>query len=131
MGEHNQSVMVKMNRFDGMRLPGKEGQATDGLTFAQALYGYKRISDDNVAALKKFLSIPDTCRMGIDLFPRMDTRCKKLFQEMRDINLLAPPDPDGTRSSPSSKMNIFAANGHDVVGFCVWTAGNSVWVIFY
>ena len=126
--------MVKMNRFDGVLLPAKapgENPGATGCTLAEALYGWSRITDQQVADVKKYTSIPAACRMRHDLFPRIDTRCKKMFAEMRSIGLLAPPEPDGTRSSPSSKMNSFAPNGHDVVGFVVWTKENSVWVIFY
>lgn len=118
-----------MKRYDGLYLPGENGET--GLTFSQALFGWKRVSKENVATLKKYLSIPPDFKMAFDLFPRMDTRCKMLFEEMRTIGLLAPPEPDGTRSSPSMKMNIFSGDSHNAVGFCIWTTENSIWVIFY
>ena len=96
------------------------------------------ITDENVDEVKEILELDKSCKIGPDQWvgTNADSRFECVFKEwaiLKDMRTVIPfpPKPDGTRSSPSFKANIYAAD-KAILGFIVWTRETpELWVVLY
>ena len=110
------------------------------LSLSLALTHWMKITDPNVAEVKKMLNIEISTMIQGNPTVANDPLCDSLFKawDVIPTRMPKPPRPDGTRSSKSKKAMMFDRDKETQTGIIIWTnqwwdktPKNEVWVVMF